>query len=89
MWNIIEEHGAKATHPGAEDTFTTFMPEINKYAAKVADIMDDVWEKEDYHEWGPKWTVFCRVLPETLEKRREEYQRARFCACSLGKKKAD
>jgi hypothetical protein len=41
MWNIIEEHGAKATHPGAEDTFTTFMPEINAYAAKVADIMDD------------------------------------------------
>jgi MoaA/NifB/PqqE/SkfB family radical SAM enzyme len=89
MWNIIEEHGAKATHPGAEDTFTTFMPEINEYAAKVADVMDDVWDKEDYHEWGPKWTALCRVSPEKLEKRREEYQRARFCACGLGKNKAD
>ena len=56
---------------------------------KVADIMDDVWEKEDYHEWGPKWTALCRVPPEKLEKRREEYQRARFCACGLGKNNAD
>jgi MoaA/NifB/PqqE/SkfB family radical SAM enzyme len=89
MWNIIEQHGAKATHEGAEDTFTTFMPQMKEYAAKVANIMDDVWEKEDYHEWGPKWTVLCKVPEEKLEKRREEYQRAHFCACGMSKKKAE
>ncbi len=36
MWNIIEQHGAKATHEGAEGTFTTFMPQMKEYASKVA-----------------------------------------------------
>jgi hypothetical protein len=77
MWNIIQEHGAKATHDGAENTFTTFMPEMNDYSEKVEKIMDDVWENEGYREWAPKWTVLCRVPAAKVEQRREEYQKAR------------
>jgi hypothetical protein len=77
MWSIIQQHGAKATHRGAEKTFTTFMPESNEYSAKVAEIMDDFWEKEDYHDWAPKWMLLCRVPPGKLEERREKFQKSR------------
>ncbi|MFC2000579.1 hypothetical protein ACFLXE_07510, partial [Chloroflexota bacterium] len=79
MRNLIQQHGARPTHPGAETMFTTLAPDLDRYAARVQEIMDDVWDNEDYHDWGAKWTAMCGIPPALLEARRLEYeaQRAR------------
>ena len=45
---IIQEHKAGPTHQGAEETSTTFAPEMAGYAATMREIMDDVWDNRDY-----------------------------------------
>ncbi len=77
MWNIIQECDAKPTHPGAEMIFTNLAPEIERYSKGVAAIMDDVWDRDDYHDWAAKWTAMCGIPPERLEARRREYERSR------------
>jgi MoaA/NifB/PqqE/SkfB family radical SAM enzyme len=77
MWSIIQKHGAKPTHPGAEKMFTEFAPQMISYAESVEEIMDDAWEKEGYQDWAPDWALKCRVRPEALEARRREYQISR------------
>ncbi len=74
MWSLIQQHGAKPTHPGAEKMFTTFSSDIKKYADNLHQVMDDVWEKEDYHEWAPAWAGMCGFPPERIEARRQEFE---------------
>ena len=49
--------------------FTTLAPQMKEYSEGVQKIMDDVWDNEDYHEWGPIWGKFhmLRRLGETVE----------------------
>jgi MoaA/NifB/PqqE/SkfB family radical SAM enzyme len=78
MWGIIQQHGAKSTHPGAEEMFTTLAPEMKKYADGVEDIMDDVWDNESYHDWAAIWmTKVHRTNPQRIEERRKEYEASR------------
>ena len=77
MWGIIQKHGARPTHEGAEKMFTILEPEMQKYSDGVREIMDDVWDNEDYHNWAARWTSMCGILPEQLEKRRQEYEISR------------
>ncbi len=74
MWNIIQQHGAIPTHNGAEKMFTIFASEMNDYACRVEELMDDVWEMDDYHEWSPKWACLCNVPSQKLEARRNEFE---------------
>ena len=64
MWKIIQKHKARATHEGAEQMFTTFAPDIQKYASGVREIMDEAWEKDGYSQWAPKWANICEVPQE-------------------------
>jgi MoaA/NifB/PqqE/SkfB family radical SAM enzyme len=78
MWDIIRQHQAKATHRGAEKMFTTFAPEMKKYSARVEEIMDEVWDTEDYyHNWAAKWTSMCGIPSQRLEARCQAYKASR------------
>ena len=77
MWSIIQQHGARPTHPGAEKMFTTLASDMEKYSDGVRDIMDDVWDNEDYHEWVPEWTSLCGTPPARLEACRHAYEQKR------------
>jgi len=77
MWSMIQQHGAKPTHEGAEKMFTTFAPEMKKYSDGVREIMDNVWDKEDYHDWAATWLGMCGVPPARLEARRQAYEESR------------
>jgi len=77
MWTIIQQHGARPTHKGAEKMFTTFASEMQKYSAGVQKIMNDVWDNDDYHEWVPKWMSMCGIPPARLEARRQAYEESR------------
>lgn len=74
MWKIIQKYGAKPTHEGAEKMFTTFAPEIEKYADGVKDIMDKVWETEGYSEWAPTLSGFCHGTKPRLQEVKEAYE---------------
>lgn len=76
-WDLIQKHGARATHEGAETMFTTLAPEMKKYSEDVRKIMDNVWDNEDYHEWGPVWGSMCGIPRELFEQRRQEYEISR------------
>jgi len=77
MWSIIQECGAKPTHEGADKMFTTLAPEMKKYSAGVAEIMDDVWDNEDYHDWAAKWGSQCGCPTDRWEARRQAYEISR------------
>jgi len=83
MWSIIQQHGAKPTHEGADKMFTTFAPEMQKYSAGVQEIMDNVWDNDDYHEWVPGWMATCGIPPARLEARRQAYEESRRESKSL------
>jgi hypothetical protein len=57
--------------------FTTLAPQMKEYAEGVRKIMDDVWDNDDYHEWGPIWGSMCGIPPERFEARRQEYEISR------------
>jgi MoaA/NifB/PqqE/SkfB family radical SAM enzyme len=76
-WEIIQKHGARPTHEGAEKMYTTLAPFMQQYSERVREIMDDVWDNEDYHEWGPVWGSMCGIPPERYEQRRREYELSR------------
>lgn len=84
LWSIIETHGAKATHAGAEKMFTTFAPEMKRYADGVEEIMDDVWEREGYSNWAARWLNTCRVPRERIEARRQEHEAKRNSRALIG-----
>jgi hypothetical protein len=78
MWSIIRRHGARPTHPGAEKMFTTLAPQMQHYSDRVAQILDEVWESEDYHKWAAEWMKkIVRSNPERVEARRKEYEASR------------
>jgi MoaA/NifB/PqqE/SkfB family radical SAM enzyme len=77
VWDLIQKHGAYATHEGAETMFTTLAPQMKVYSEGVKKIMDDVWDNEDYHEWGPVWGGMCGIPREHFEQRRREYEISR------------
>jgi len=77
MWKIIQQHGAKPTHAGAEKMFTVFAPEMKKYAAGVKEIMDNVWDTEDYHDWAAKRIPMHRIPVERVEARRQADEESR------------
>ena len=78
MWRIIQQQGARPTHQGAEKMFTTFAPEMKNYSDRVAEILDDVWDNDDYHEWAADWMErIVRINPERVEARRKEYEESR------------
>ena len=80
MWSLIKQHGARPTHEGADKMFTTFEPDMKKYSDGVEEIMDRVWEEEDYHEWAPKWMSLSDIPPARLEARRQEFEESRRLA---------
>jgi MoaA/NifB/PqqE/SkfB family radical SAM enzyme len=77
MWSIIQKSGARPTHPGADKMFTALEPDLQQYSEGVRNIMDDAWEKEDYHNWVPEWTLMCGIPPAKLEARRQDYEKSR------------
>jgi hypothetical protein len=77
MWSIIQQHGARPTHEGADKMFTAFAPEMQKYSAGVQEIMDKVWENDDYHEWVPRWMSLCGIPESRLEARRQAFEASR------------
>jgi MoaA/NifB/PqqE/SkfB family radical SAM enzyme len=77
VWEIIKEHGARPTHEGAETMFTTLAPQMKEYSEGVRKIMDDVWDNEDYHDWGSVWGSMCGIPPARFEARRREYEISR------------
>ncbi len=77
MWNIIQQHEAKPTHPGAEKMFTTFAPEMKQYSDRVAEIMDEVWDSESYYDWAARWMTMIDLPLEQIERRHREYEIAR------------
>jgi hypothetical protein len=78
MWSIIQEHDARPTHEGAEKMFTELSAEMRKYSDRVAEILDDVWDNEDYHEWAAEWMKrIIRIDPERVEVCRKEYEESR------------
>ncbi len=77
MWDLIQHHGAKPTHEGAERTFTTLAPEVKKYSEGVQALMNDVWDNESYHDWGAKWGGMCGIPAPRLEARRQAYEASR------------
>jgi len=74
MRSLIAQHGARPTHEGADLMFTKLAPDLDRYAAGVKEIMDEVWEREDYHDWAARWTGMCGIPPERLEARRQEFE---------------
>jgi MoaA/NifB/PqqE/SkfB family radical SAM enzyme len=77
VWEIIQKHGARPTHEGAEKMFTTLAPQMREYSEGVRKIMDDVWDNEDYHEWAPVWGSMCGIPAERFEQRRRQYEMSR------------
>ncbi|MFP4445455.1 MAG: radical SAM protein [Desulfosudaceae bacterium] len=77
MWRIIQEHGARPTHAGAEVMFTQLEAPLKKYAEGVRQVMDHAWEKEGYSQWAPQWMEFCGISPGQVERRRREFEEAR------------
>ena len=77
MWGIIQQHGARPTHPGADKMFTTFASDMEKYSAGVREVMDDAWDKEDYHLWAPQWMIMTGLPPSRVEARRRAYEESR------------
>lgn len=85
MWSIIKQHNAKPTHEGAEKMFTTFSAEMEKYSTGVQEIMDRVWEEDDYHEWVPKWMSLCGIPESRLEARRQAFEESKRGKSKLGR----
>jgi MoaA/NifB/PqqE/SkfB family radical SAM enzyme len=77
VWEIIRQHGARPTHEGAEKMYTVLAPHMKEYSEEVRRIMDDAWDNEDYHEWGPVWGSMCGIPPERFERRHREYEISR------------
>ena len=77
LWDLIQEHGARPTHEGAEKMFTTLAPQIREYGEKVRQKMDDAWDNEGYHVWAPAWARMCGFPPERLKARRREFEKSR------------
>ena len=77
LWNLIQEHGAKPTHEGAEKMFTTLGPQVREYGEKVRQKMNDAWDNGDYPTWAPAWARMCGFPPDRLEARRREYEISR------------
>jgi MoaA/NifB/PqqE/SkfB family radical SAM enzyme len=80
LWSLVKQHGAYPTHEGADKMFTTFEPDMKKYSDGVEEIMDRVWEEEDYHEWVPHWMSLSDIPPAQLEARRQEFEESRRMA---------
>ncbi len=74
MEKLINEHNARATHPGAEKMFTVFEHEMAEYAKGVERIMDNVWNTDDYHIWAAEWMKSCQIPPERIAVIRQEYE---------------
>lgn len=52
MREVIEETGARFTHPGAEEIYTVHKETMDAYAAEWARLADRIW-REEYHEGRP------------------------------------
>ena len=77
MWRIINQQGARPTHEGAEKMFTTFAPDIKRYADRVKEIMDGVWDNEDYHDWAAKWEAQSIASPARFQALRKAYEESK------------
>ena len=80
MWRIIRENNAKPTHEGAEVMFTRLAPEMTRYARGVQQVMDRAWHEEGYKDWAARWMQHCGLAPETIERRRREFEQNRHGA---------
>jgi MoaA/NifB/PqqE/SkfB family radical SAM enzyme len=74
MWRIIQEHGAKPTHDGAEVMFTRLSDELKAYAEGVQEVMDHAWKNEGYSGWAAKWMHYCGPSEAQIEGRRREFE---------------
>ena len=77
LWKLINEHGARPTHEGAEKMFTELAPQVAEYGERVRQKMGDAWDNDDYASWAPAWANLCGISAEKLEKRRIEYEKSR------------
>jgi MoaA/NifB/PqqE/SkfB family radical SAM enzyme len=77
LWKLVNEHGARPTHEGAEKMFTVLAPEIAEYGEKVRQMMSDAWDNEGYQQWAPVWAQLCGIPAQKMEERRREYERSR------------
>lgn len=75
MWDMIQGHGAQPTHKGAEKLFTNNSDEINEYAARVKQLMDNAWKNDGYANWAGPWMHHCGLPPEQIKQRRLEFER--------------
>jgi hypothetical protein len=46
MRDVIQQTGAKFTHPGAEQIYTSKKDKMDAYAAAWGELADRVWEEE-------------------------------------------
>ncbi len=51
MRNVIEKIGPRFTHPGAEEIYTVYKDEMDKYAERWARLADRIWI-EEYQDKG-------------------------------------
>lgn len=77
LWNLIQQYGARPTHEGAEQMFTTLASDIREYGEKVRQMMGQAWEKDGYENWAPAWARLCGFAPEKLAELRRQYEASR------------
>lgn len=46
MRDVIQETGARFTHPGAEEIYTACKSKMDAYAARWGRLADRIWEEE-------------------------------------------
>lgn len=53
MRRLVDKHGAYPTHEGAESLVTSLAPGLQKYAARLRDVYEPVWQEE--YGWVATW----------------------------------
>jgi len=47
LHEVVEESGARPTHPGAETILTQFSDDMKQYASAFGKLADDLWNEQD------------------------------------------
>jgi MoaA/NifB/PqqE/SkfB family radical SAM enzyme len=77
LWNLIQEHGARPTHEGAEKMFTSLAPNVRAYGENVRRKMDDAWDNDGYQSWAPSWARLCGFPQDRLDFLHHQYEKSR------------
>lgn len=72
----VTEHGAYATHPGAESVITDLKDGLDDYAQEMEEVADPDWEEE--YRWAGDWLDDeQKAAAEKAEMRKKEILKAR------------